>query len=160
MKMLLLRRPCLKRTSSTIASIATNISVEKRVMSTLLQHKVEVEMNSLNNNNNCHRIGHKASFKDNDSHINSYRVDLNDDTMAGRAGTELNLTLVKLKSWLEKEAASAKKNGLEELEAVYYQMLAESLKDVYALDSHAGEFMDSLKDLEATYFDILTREVA
>lgn len=76
--------------------------------------------------------------------------------------------LVKVRNWLEKysleDSISSNYNGPEAVEAAYYRMLTETLKEMAdssddAADYLHQQFMDSLKDLEDIYFDVLTREL-
>merc|ERR1719215_2078489 len=84
--------------------------------------------------------------------------------------------LAKVRNWLEKYSLedsissnyngpiSSNYNGPEAVEAAYYRMLTETLKEMAdssddAADYLHQQFMDSLKDLEDIYFDVLTREL-
>ena len=76
--------------------------------------------------------------------------------------------LAKVRNWLEKysleDSISSNYNGPEAVEAAYYRMLTETLKEMSdssddAADYLHQQFMDSLKDLEDIYFDVLTREL-
>ena len=76
--------------------------------------------------------------------------------------------LAKVRNWLEKysleDSISSNYNGPEAVEAAYYRMLTETLKEMAdssddAADYLHQQFMDSLKDLEDIYFDVLTREL-
>ena len=73
-----------------------------------------------------------------------------------------------MRNWLEKysleDSISSNYNGPEAVEAAYYRMLTETLKEMAdssddAADYLHQQFMDFLKDLEDIYFDVLTREL-